>query len=245
MKKLITVYLAAFIGLFCTSSMYSANFSIERIAGNVALSAFNHTLEGIPGNFNPGSLNWGKFESRRGGSFGGRRGGSFGRSRSSRPSFGSRRSSRSNPQSFRRSAPRRDPMKTPSFGGRRMTTSEARMKYGAPRRVENFSGRNESGMPMNYRVNNYGGFTSGLMMGYLSGHMASSWMYGARFFYTRPIYVENPDGTVDIYPPTFDVGKVFFSLIILIAIIIFIRRALLGASNKNARSRYGSQSSFS
>lgn len=152
---------------------------------------------------------------RGGGSFGGSRGGS----RSfSRPSSSSR-SVTSSPSSSR---------KVTSFGGSRTTRADYSRKYGTPRRTSSYTGTSASGGRQNYIVNDYGGYSSGLMMGYMQGSIASHmmWMpwYGA-FWYTRPYY-SDPDanGNVEVYPPTFDYTKLFIVVIIVGLIIYFVYR---------------------
>lgn len=130
--------------------------------------------------------------------------GSFGGGFRSRSSFG--RSSRSYRSSSRRS----------SFGGtRKMTARSARAQYGTPRRVQNVRTTNAGGR--NYMLNDYGGYSSSLMRGYVLGRVTSSMMWmpwcGA-FWYTRPVYVNNPDGTVGVYPPTFNWTRLFTVLIV-------------------------------
>jgi len=132
---------------------------------------------------------------------------------------------------------------TTSFGGKRLASgNEYRAKYGQPRKVSQPG--QTPGVPANYRINQYGGFSNGLMMGYLMGHTSWLWFlpFHPAFYYTRPQYVENPDGTVDVYPPTFDWGKLFITLIIVGAIIYFIVRAI---QRRKLSARASSQSSFS
>ncbi|MBE2190095.1 MAG: hypothetical protein IAE98_11560, partial [Candidatus Kapabacteria bacterium] len=162
-------------------------------------------------------------------SFESRRGGSFGRSRGATRS---RSSNRSGTQA--RSTPPANPKKQPSFGGQRMDRQTAQAKYGAPRRTESIRTNNAAGGQMDYRVNHYGGFSSSLMTGYMLGNMAW-WMTAPAFFYSRPTYVENEDGTVDVYPPTFNFGKLFTFLIVIFAIVYFVR--FMRAASRQARER--------
>lgn len=167
-----------------------------------------------------------------------RGGGSFGGSRGTR-SF-SRPSSPSRSMSSSPSASRR----TTSFGGSRTTRADYSSKYGAPRRTSTYTGTSATGSRQNYIVNDYGGYSSGLMMGYMQGSIASHMMwlpwYGA-FWYSRPYY-SDPDanGNVEVYPPTFDYTKLFIVVIIGGIIIYFIYSRI-------KRRRYAdetSQSSF-
>lgn len=185
-------------------------------------------------------------------SFGGG-GRSFGGSRSSggSRSFGSPRTS--TPQkSFggtRSSAPKAIP-NTPqgrvsSFGGNRMSSgTQYTQKYGTPRRTETRSFAGANGVQQNYVMHSYGGYGSGLMTGYMLGHTPWMWStpFHPAFYYGRPYYVTNPDGGVEVYPPTFSYAKLFFTLIIVGAIIFIIYVMIRG--RKSGRGNY-SQSSFS
>jgi hypothetical protein len=169
----------------------------------------------------------------RGGSFGGSRGGgsfgggrSFGGSRSfgnsgSGSSFGGSRSGSSGLSGRSMgTVTRSTPSGLSSFGGRRLGSSgDYTARYGAPRATMPAQQLNSS-MPANYMVHDYGGFGSGMMMGYMMGQ--SSWMwsmpFSRQFYYSKPYYVENADGSVDVYPPTFSFGKLIFTLLILGAI---------------------------
>ncbi len=185
----------------------------------------------------------------RGGRSGGGR--SFGGSRSSSRSFGGSRSSSyktsrtSSPSRSTYTAPSRLP-KSSSFGGTRMSSNyEARAKYGTPRKVDNYSMRDGQGVSRNYQMNDYGGYSSALMRGYMMGQV-SSWMFYApwhgAFWYSRPSYVENPDGTVAVYPPTFSTGKLIFTILIVGGIIFIIYVVVRKKRRGNVED---SQSSFS
>lgn len=173
--------------------------------------------------------------------FAGRRGGgSFGGSRGSSRSFGGSRA---------KSTPAKSSYSTPtkktgsSFGGTRMTTASARQKYGTPRKVNNVQRKDANGRNTNYQVNDYGGYSSGLMHGYMMGHVTSSMMWtpwhGA-FWYSRPVYVTNPDGSVGVYPPTFNYTKLFVVLFIIGAVVFIVY-----VVRKNRKKALGSSSSFS
>jgi len=108
--------------------------------------------------------------------------------------------------------------KTKSFGGTvssALNRSQIASKYGIPRKV--ITPRELPRLPQNAVVNHYGDFASGLMMGYLMGHTSWLWYlpFHPAFYYTKPVRVENPDGTVSYYPPTFDYSKFFLTLIFL------------------------------
>jgi hypothetical protein len=185
-------------------------------------------------------------EARGGRSFGGSR--SFGRSGRS---FGGNRSystpkrqqpSTSQPrQSFGGTKQQRN---ITSFGGSRISKSEATAKYGVPRKTETFAGKNSQGMPQNYMVHSYGGYGSGLMTGYMMGTTSWLWMmpFHPAFYYSRPNYVYNQDGSVEVYPPTFSWSRLFFTLIIFAAVVYIIYIIIRNLRRK--RASYSS-SSFS
>lgn len=191
--------------------------------GNIQLSPIQKMTSSASDNF----LNLEKYISAR-------RGGSFGGFRGSRRSSGTR--------SATRSAPRiTNPQKTPSFGGKRMSSQAAQAKYGTPRRVETMGGKNAAGAPVNYNVHHYGGFSNSLMTGYMMSNMVW-WMVVPSMLYSRPIYVEKGDGQIDVYPPTFDWGRLFTILLVIGAIVYFIRSSRRAKINQ--KSNY-STSSFS
>lgn len=95
-----------------------------------------------------------------------------------------------------------------------------------------YYGRTNYGTAQNYYINDYGGYSSSLMRGYMMGQVTGymMWMpwHGA-YWYTQPQYVENQDGTIDVYPPTFNWFKVFVTVIfvgaiILVVYVLFFRR---------------------
>jgi hypothetical protein len=70
------------------------------------------------------------------------------------------------------------------------------------------------------------GFGSGYMMGYMMGTMPWYWstpFHGA-FYYSAPQYVENKDGTVDVYPGRFSIGKLLVGIIIVGGLIFVVYR---------------------
>lgn len=204
----------------------------------------------------------------RGGSFGGRSSFGGGRSSSSgRSSFGGSRSSSggSNYSTRSGSSP------SSSFGGARnsgtfgssakassmpssfhnarqlSSAQEYTGRYGVPRKT--FAAGSTPGIPSNYVVHDYGGYGNGLMMGYMLGH--SSWMwympFHPAFYYSQPYYMENPDGTVEVYPPTFSMGKLIFTLLIFGAI-VYIIYVIIRNRRQGGWTEYSSphsQSSFS
>lgn len=185
-------------------------------------------------------------EARRGfgGGFGGRGfGRSFGGSRSR-----SMRTPRTTPRSsFGRSGARPARM-TPSqkaassFGGKRLSSPRAyTSKYGTPRKTTTQT-ITRNGVTQNYMMHGYGGYGSGLMMGYMMGTTSWMWMmpFHPAFYYSRPYMVDNPNGTVGVYPPTFSWSKLFFTLLIA-GVIIYIIYVII----RNRRSTGQSQSSFS
>lgn len=138
-----------------------------------------------------------------------------------------------------------------SIGNRtsKLSPQAARQKYGTPRKTENVTNKDANGFTRNYRVNDYGGYSSGLMRGYMAGTVMSymHWLpwYGA-FWYSSPEYVTNEDGTVEVYPPTFNTTKLIFILLIVGAIILYIRSRKY-SNNYNSDEYYNdseSKSSF-
>lgn len=130
-----------------------------------------------------------------------------------------------------------------SFGGARSEKSrQMQAKYGTPRRQVP---QNElpANTPSNYIVNDYGGFGHGLMLGYLAGSTPFMWSmpFHPAFYYSRPTYVYNDDGSVEVYPPTFQFGRLLLTIfvvgIIVVVVYIIVRN--------RRRGRRPSQSSFS
>ncbi|MBM2815925.1 MAG: hypothetical protein HW421_2687 [Ignavibacteria bacterium] len=131
-----------------------------------------------------------------------------------------------------------------SFGGRKMSSNmEYRQKYGTPRKTDMQTRTNAQGVRETYMVNNYGGYGSGLMTGYMLGH--TSWMWSMpfhpAFYYSRPYYTPGANGVVEVYPPTFSFTKLFFTLLFTIAIIWIIYK-IISAARRGAGGV--SQSSF-
>lgn len=215
-----TIFVFALISIFMCSTQQELMSQTTFVNLNIA-DKFEKIIKG---NFSLDKL----ISARRGG-------GSFGRSRGiSRP--------RSTTRSTARTATRPlNPQRTPSFGGKRMSSQQAQAKYGVPRKVQPMSGTNAAGSPVNYNVHHYGGFSSSLMTGYMMGNMAW-WMMAPSMLYSRPVYVEKGDGSIDVYPPSFDWGKLFTILIIAAVIIYFVRAY---RRNKNRVVSNYSQSSFS
>ncbi|MDA3844456.1 MAG: hypothetical protein PF588_08830 [Candidatus Kapabacteria bacterium] len=163
-------------------------------------------------------------EARRGGSFGGR---SRSRTTRSRPA---KRPMTKQQRAAKRQRTVTTQKRTPSFGGKRISSSAARSKYGTPRKTTPMTGKNAYGTNQNYNVHSYGGFSSGLMTGYMMGSITSSmmWMpWRGSFWYSRPYYTEpDANGNISVYPPTFSWTKVFFALVV-IGVIIYIIRGII------------------
>lgn len=177
-------------------------------------------------------------EARRGGSFGGRRGGS---------SFGSRRSA---PSTTPRSTSSRigkgsATARRSSFGGTRLSSPQAYTKtYGVPRRTGTVPAPAMAGRGMaNYNVNYYGGMGDRFMTGYLLG--STSWMWSMpfhpAFYYSRPYYATGPGGSTQVYPPTFQIGKLIVTLVVIGGIGYLIYRVM----RRRSASASAPQSSFS
>ncbi len=172
-------------------------------------------------------------EARRGG------GRSFGGSRRSTNTYKSKRT----PTKTRTSKPRTTQKNPTSFGGKRLNSSQAyTSKYGTPRKSTPQT-VTTGGQSQRYVMNSYGGYGSGLMTGYVMGSTSWLWFtpFHPAFYYSRPYYNTNQDGTIGVYPPTFSIGKVFVT-IILAAVVFFIIYAII--KNRKRKSSYGSSSSF-
>jgi hypothetical protein len=171
---------------------------------------------------------------RGGGSFGGGR--SFGGSRS--PSYSPSRPASPSGSSMSRNGG--------SFGGSRpqsaIAGSNYRNSYGVPRQSTPMS---VPGASSPYMVHRYGGFSDGLMTGYLMGHTSMMWSmpFHPAFYYSRPVYVTNPTGAVEVYPPTFSFLRFFMGMFI-IGGVVFLVVWLIRRRNKGNGYNM-SQSSFS
>lgn len=193
-------------------------------------------------------------EARRGGGFGGGR--SFGRSFGSSRSFGSNRSfssngsriqNRSNTQGMRNNS--FGSRSRSSFGGNQLNSKrDYTSRYGRPRKTETVSGVGLNGGRQNYSVNSYGGafggYSSGLMTGYLMGHTSMLWFtpFHPAFYFSRPHYVSGANGKTEVFPPTFSFGKLLFALMILGIIVYVIMQLFKNKSSVNRE--YQSKSSF-
>lgn len=174
---------------------------------------------------------------RGGGSFGGfrRSSPSFAPSRPASPSFGGSRSMTSPaPSSMQRNGS--------SFGGSRAMAPAAanyQRSYGIPRQSTPMT---LPGRSSPYMVHSYGGYTDGLMMGYLMGRTSAMWYmpFHPAFYYSPPVYVTNPNGAMEVYPPTFSFFRLFLGLAIFGAIIWLVMRLV----RRRADGGSDSQSSF-
>ncbi len=171
-----------------------------------------------------------------GGSFGGSRSPSYAPSRPAAPggSFGGNRSV----------APSSG-MSRGSFGGARPQSAIAgtnyRNSYGIPRQS---SPMTVPGASSPYMVHSYGGYGDGLMTGYLMGRTSMMWSMPLHpaFYYSRPVYITNPNGGMEVYPPTFSFFRLFMGLFIMggiVFLVVWLVRRRSGAGYS------GSQSSFS
>lgn len=128
-----------------------------------------------------------------------------------------------------------------SFGGKRLgNPKQYTSKYGVPRKSFTKS-LNQNGISRNYVFHSYGGYGSGLMTGYLMGRTSWLWFtpFHPAFYYTRPYYVDNTDGTVGVYPPRFSFSKLFFTILVF-GVIIYIFYVVI----KSKKNDQGSTSSF-
>jgi hypothetical protein len=171
-----------------------------------------------------------------------RGGGSFGRSRST-PSY------RTTPRTTTRTSPTTRQQTTQprtSFGGSRLSSpANYTQRYGTPRRTQTVTRQNAQGQPQNYVVHQYGGMGDRFMTGYMMGSIPWMWSmpFHPAFYYSRPQEYHRPDGSVELYPPTFSWGKFLFTMLV-IAGIIYVLYAIL-RSKKRAQMSATSRSSFS
>ncbi len=137
-----------------------------------------------------------------------RGGGSFGGSRTFKP----RPTQTAKPQTS--NIPRQQ--RTSSFGGTRISKEQAKVKYGIPKKIEQTKRVDADGNQRTYNIYNYEGYANGLMTGYLMGHTSWLWMmpFHPAFYYSKPYYVENEDGSIDVYPPTFSIVKLIIGITI-------------------------------
>jgi len=181
---------------------------------------------------------------RGGGSFGGRRGGgSFGRSRTAprTPSRTPSTAPRTSP------APRTTVQPRSSFGGTRMQSPTSyTQRYGTPRRTQTVTRQNAQGTPQNYVVHQYGGMGDRFMTGYMLGSIPWMWSmpFHPAFYYSRPHEYKRPDGTTEVYPPTFSWGKFFFTMLV-IGAIIYVLYVILRNRKRAQQVAPTSRSSFS
>jgi len=133
----------------------------------------------------------------------------------------------------------------PSFSGRAMSSpTEYTRNYGVPRKVERYNNTSTTGGG-NYVVNHYGGYGDNFLTGYLAGRTSFWWStpFHPAYYYSRPHYYPNPDGTIAVYPPTFSIFSVFSAIIWfgIICLGIFIVYKLFFKKNNSSNSN----SSFS
>jgi len=178
-------------------------------------------------------------DAQRRGSFGGSRGGgSFGGSRGGGSTFRGAPAPSYSPRPYAPSQPAA-PRSSGSFGGSRSgfgapsgalsgaagtgAAMNYRKSYGIPRQSSPVS---VPGSSSPYMVHRYGGFSDGLMMGYLMGHTSMMWSmpFHPAFYYSRPTIVQNSDGTVEAYPPTFSFLKLFLTLAIIGVVVWLVMR---------------------
>jgi hypothetical protein len=179
-------------------------------------------------------------EARRGGgSFGGSRR-SFSRPRSAPRSFSTPRQRTQTPSSTSRPATR---PKT-SFGGTRLSSGQAyRKSYGVPRRTEQVRLPNQAAGSPGVTAHYYGGMGDRFMMGYMMGSTSWLWFtpFHPAFYYSRPQVVQNPDGTREVYPPTFSWGTVFL-VVLIVGGVAYIGYVVI--RNRRNRARQPNVSSF-
>jgi len=182
-------------------------------------------------------------EARKGGgrSFGGSR-------RSVAPKRQAPKQQNKQMQRNRTQSPNRTAAKPSSFGGKRLNSAnDYTSKYGTPRKSNTVSKAGPNGANTNYVVHSYGGYGSGLMTGYMMGAIPFMWYtpFHPAFYYSRPYEVEKEDGAVEVYPPTFSFGKLFFMLIMIAVIIFVVRRIIQLRRGNNLKTAPYSSGSFS
>jgi hypothetical protein len=125
------------------------------------------------------------------------------------------------------------------------SSKEYTSRYGAPRKSTPFTGRNAAGQPQRYVMHGYGGYGSGLMTGYMMGSVPFMWHmpFHPAFYYGRPQYVNNPDGTMGVYPPRFSFSRLLATVIVAALIFWIIFRIIRKRKQRDSGSY--SQSSFS
>lgn len=171
------------------------------------------------------------------------RGGSFGGSRRSSPSrtYSQPKPSTSQPKSSFSSRQKADaPAAKSSFGGKRLSSgNEYRKSYGVPRKSEPVR---VAGASSPYVVHRYGGMSDGFMMGYLMGSTSMWWStpFHPAFYYSRPYYATNPDGSTEVYPPRISWTTIILTLLVVGGITYVIVRVI-----RKRRQQYTSASSFS
>jgi uncharacterized membrane protein len=84
------------------------------------------------------------------------------------------------------------------------------------------------------------------MTGYMMGSIPFMWHtpFHPAFYYSRPQYLHNPDGSVEVYPGTFSFGSLLMVIIIGGAVIYIIYRIVRTVRRKSATTAE-SVSSFS
>jgi hypothetical protein len=89
-------------------------------------------------------------------------------------------------------------------------------RYGVPRATQRQSFRGPAGTTTNYVVNRYGGMGDGFMMGYMLGSIPWYWSmpFHPAFYFSRPYTHANPDGSVAVYPPTFQWGTLLMTILV-------------------------------
>lgn len=109
------------------------------------------------------------------------------------------------------------PQRSTSFGGSRLQSREQYTRsYGVPRRSEQRMVSNADGSQTRTIVHSYGGVGDGFAMGYMMGSIPFMWRtpFHPAFYYSRPQYLYNPDGSVEVYPGTFSFGTLLMVIII-------------------------------
>lgn len=95
----------------------------------------------------------------------------------------------------------------------------------------------------NYSVHRYGGMSDRFMTGYLMGSTPFLWStpFHPAFYYSRPYYHTGASGVTEVYPPTFQIGKLIVTLLVVGGIGYLIYRVM----RRRKASATAPQSSFS
>lgn len=103
----------------------------------------------------------------------------------------------------------------PKFCGIKMTKQDALDYYGKPRKTELITAKSGN----SYIVNTFSNYASKLLIDYIEDNTSFFWSmpFSFAFYYSKPNYVKNSDGSIELYPPIFSYSKLLFIFFALIA----------------------------